>query len=187
MSQIAFATKIVEFRELLLLYQAMVPFLYSDSQVSPTIEHIVPQRLLREKHGKNTFALNDPYNLCLTTRRANSLRSDYPFLLPTAACLSALRAQPSFETDFRKVGKDSYVSHKRRIFIPRLQDYSLICRATLHCHNKYNIAYDSVVCGGKPVVNYWAKKPTTEKEQFQNVLALYWSVLTNNKQFLKYG
>lgn len=175
MSSLLFATKAASFRELLLLYHTMVPFLYSDSHVAPTVEHVVPQRVLRECTGSKSRAIQDPYNLFLATKRINSVRSDYPFLLPTAGELSELRGAPSFAKDFRKVGKDSYVSHKKRLFIPRHQDYGIICRSVLHCSREYGVDCSAVVNGGENVVRKWAETPMNKKEQTHNILALYWN------------
>lgn len=169
-----FASKSSTFRELLLVYQALVPFLYTENQASPSLEHVVPQRVLRHARlGKD--ALRDPYNLFLTSKHANSRRSDYPFLLPTPVDLSRICSHPVFPKEFTRVGHGSYVSHKRRLFIPRFTDYGVIARCVLRCNKTYGIDCEEVVYGGKKVASRWALlSPVTKAEKVHNILAQYW-------------
>lgn len=165
----------MSFKRLLLRHQTRVPVLYTEQMSSLSLEHVVPCRVLKQHTSdKNQTALQDPYNLFLTTKALNSVRSDYPFFLPSNSQRSILAYSSLFQKHFDVIGPNIYVSHSLKIFVPRVQDYSTICRSVLHCARVYGIQEHSVVLGGKPVVQYWASRAPTKKELKHERLAYIW-------------
>jgi len=166
-----------KFRDILIVYHAIVPFLYTNNcKHALSIEHVVPVRILKKIGQGKEAAIVDPYNLHLTTQKYNSLRSDYIFFLPGKTLRESLEKDSHFVKTFKDAGSGCLISHKFRVFVPRLQDYAIISRSALHCQKKYGIDCKQVVLGGEGVAHFWANKPLDGREKVHHTLAKFWTV-----------
>ena len=159
------------FKDLLLRYKDVSPFLYSKCRLAPNLEHVVPVSVLK-KHVPPpllTRAVQDPNNLFLAHSISNQKRSNYRFLLHPRPVTGEVPG------GFQCVGSECYISHNDRLFIPRMLDCYTIARSVQYCHGKYKIPYEDVVFGGKDVVDAWLTGSKSKEERVHALLVDFYN------------
>jgi endonuclease I len=116
-----------------------MPLLYGNTR-HINLEHIYPKSFLNKTHHKEI------HNIFASNGKMNSLRSNYKF------------------------GIGNYiVDHKKRIFVPRIEDRGIIARSLLFMNDIYSYTLKKVITEEELLYEWNKLYEPTEKEIIHNI------------------